>query len=489
MNRELFRIVRACVGAVCFILFVGHAGVAITTIQEVIPTNERVVLTVNKSHLIKLDQPALQVSVVNPEITDVQIIDPQQILVSAKMVGETSLVIWKEDETTQAVDLVVKWNTREVEESIQDLLPDEAIKVVSLREGIALKGTVGKLDSVDRSMKIAMNYVPNVVNMLEVPGYQQVLLKVKVAEVARDFQEELGVDFFYTNEEIFGGNVLSGLVSGDYGDTSQFDVELTDAVTLFMGAPNDDVFAFVQALKRKGLIQILAEPNLLSRSGETATFLAGGEFPIPIIQGGLSDAVTIEFKEFGVRLNFTPTVMDNETILLDVAPEVSELDFSSGVEFGGFTIPGLVTRRAKTVVQLKDKQTFAIAGLMSQSRRMNESKVPMLGDIPMFGNLFKNKVESARETELLIMVTPHLVAPLDDAGQMKMPGEHEYPEVETMYEFRMNEMGKNQQGAAPADDISVNEIPPAAPMENSAPQPPAEKANPKRPGGNALFYR
>jgi len=404
------------------------------TLDTLLPKNEKLNIVVNKSHLILLQQAAERVSVVNPEIADVQIIDPNQILVNAKTVGETGMIIWTEGGAHRAIDLVVQWNIEPIQAALLTMLPDEAIEVVSLADGVALKGQIRDIESMDKAVEIATSYSPKVINLLSIPGQQQVMLRVKVAEVAKNFREQLGFDFLYTNEDGFGGSIPNNLTTGTYG-TGFPDVELTDAVSLFFGLPNADLFGFIQALKTKGLIYILAEPNLIARSGETANFLAGGEYPIPVVQGGgLSNSVTVEYKEYGVRLNFTPTIVSVGMIHLDITPEVSDLDFANGVQFSGYTIPALVTRRAHTVVKLKDGQTFAIAGLMSRSRSENNRKVPMLGDIPMFGNLFRGSDKTAKETELLIMVTPQIVAPLDSDETDLYP--QNLPSIESLFDFR-----------------------------------------------------
>ncbi|MEW6235491.1 MAG: type II and III secretion system protein family protein [Candidatus Omnitrophota bacterium] len=390
------------------------------SIDKLLPNNESLEIPVKKSSLVKLKTPVDRVSIVAPEIADVNIVDPKQILITAASVGETSLLLWTKDGQTRAIDVKVVWNTKAIQDAIQAILPDEAIEVVSMEGGAALKGEAHSLDAADRAMEIAQSYVPKVINMMTVPGLQQVLLKVKIAEVASSFRDEMGFNFIYHGGSIQGGSLLGDLITGDM--TQGGTVDMSDVVTLFFGLPNSDVKGFLQALKSKGWIHMLAQPNLIARSGETANFLAGGEFPIPVVQGGAStNAVTIEYKEFGVRLQFTPTVMDAESIHLDISPEVSDLDFSTGVKMGGFMVPSLITRRAHTVIDLKNGQTFAIAGLMSQNKQKNTRKVPGAGDIPILGALFSGKEISQKETELLIMVTPHLVAPLENGETMEMP--------------------------------------------------------------------
>ena len=372
-------------------------------------------LVIKKSHLITLPSPSSRVSVVDPLVADLQVIDPKQIMLSGITTGNTSLVIWTEDGKTQMYEINVRLDIERIKQSLKKILPDETIDVIALEDGIALQGEVHKIENVDQAMEVAKAFTPKVMNMLKVPGIHQVLLKVKVAEVARSFQEDAGVNLYLTEQDMAAGSRLGGLMSGSFGDPTKKDLTFSDAVTLFFGLERGKVNGFIQALKSKGLVHILAEPNLIARSGESAEFLAGGEYPIPVVQGGNSNSITIEYKQFGVKLNFTPTVIGMDIVQLDITPEVSDLDFTRGVKVGGFQIPGLVTRRTHTNVQLKDGQTFAIAGLISQNRQKNSRKVPLVGDIPVLGGIFKGSEMSGKDTELLIMVTPNLIAPLEQS--------------------------------------------------------------------------
>lgn len=433
--------------------------------------NNRIEIPINQSYVLKLKQPATEVSVVNPEIAKVSIINPDEILINAVAAGRTSLVVFYDGSKNQMTEIEVKWNIDELNEVFKQTLPDEAIKVISLKNGIALSGSVSSAEAVTQALELASSVCPKVVNMLTVPGRQQVLLKVKVAEVARNFREEMGANFLVTNESGFGGNLLGNMISGDYGTASNTDVDLSDAVTLFFGLPKGDVYGFVQAMKSKGLIHILAEPNLLARSGESATFLAGGEYPIPVVQGGMTNSVTIEYKEYGVRLEFTPTIVDGEAIHLDIAPEVSDLDFVNGVTMSGFVIPALVSRKAHTVIQMEAGQTFAIAGMINKSRNDTKKKVPLLGDVPMLGNLFKNNQKNIKETELLIMVTPYIVKPLKSDQQKLVP--EDIPSVDDLYELPDNSKTPSagvEPTAAPAPRLTS---PTGAKTQNSKTKPAA----------------
>ncbi len=417
---ELLRyIILFCAGG--FALVFGSLNAwSLPPIGELLPSNEQLEMVVNKSSLVKLNQPVKRVSIVAPEIADVQIIEARQILLTALSVGETTLLIWMEDGGLRTIDVIVRINTRSIVEALAYTLPDEAIEVVPMNDGVALQGQVHGINQADRAMKIANTYNSNVVNLLESPGIQQVMLKVRIAEVARTFREEIGINFQVLDNSFQGTSLLGGLVSGN---VNQPNLSVSDAVTMFMGLPNSNINAFVQALEEKGMLHILAEPNLVARSGETASFLAGGEFPVPIVQGGTSNAITIDYKEFGVRLTFTPTVMEGNQIRLDIAPEVSDLDFAQGVRISGFLVPTIITRRVQTVVSLRDGQSFAIAGLLSKNKQKSRRKVPVVGSIPVFGGLFRGGDITEKETELLIMVTPHLVAPLEGDAAYKLPGD------------------------------------------------------------------
>lgn len=242
---------------------------------------------------------------------------------------------------------------------------------------------------------------------------------------------------------------MGNLVSGDLG--GQLDV--ADPVTMFFGFPSSNIDAYVRALREKGMLEILAEPNLIARSGEKASFLAGGEFPIPVVQSGANNSITIEYKEFGVRIEFLPTVTEREDIHMKVMSEVSDLDFSQGVQLGGFVIPTIITRRADTAVKLGDGQTFAIAGLINKEKQLTRQKIPGLGDVPLLGNLFKAKQLEEVESELLIMVTPHLVEPLDDADGYPGPSEIRYESISDEEVERLNE---GLQGVL--DDPAIREL-------------------------------
>jgi pilus assembly protein CpaC len=299
--------------------------------------------------------------------------------------------------------------------------------VTAMHDTIALSGRVSSASNLNHALMLAQSYVPEgkVNNLVEVRGVQQVMLEVRVAEMQRSLIRRLGVNFNYlTDAGNFGISKLAGLtelVTGSDANVvnpgAPFATFVSPSVSaLFRFKSGDTTWTgFIDALKGDGLVKVLAEPTLIALSGEKASFHAGGEFPVPVSEG--LGTVSIEYKTFGVQLEFTPTVLADDKIHIRVAPEVSELDFSSPVSLGGFFIPGISTRRAETVVELADGQSFAIAGLLRETVRDAVSKFPLLGDIPILGVLFRSKSFQKNETELIIIATPRLVKPLDTAIQ------------------------------------------------------------------------
>ena len=311
-----------------------------------------------------------------------------------------------------------------LKEMIHQILPEEKdVMVTTAHNNITLSGTVSSTSNLSQVLKLAESYLPKdgkVVNLLEVGGVHQVMLEVRVAEMSRSLLKRLGVNFAYVAKDglksVLGISLLGRLASGA-SETGVPVSGLSDSITGIFRFVNKDTTwtGFIDALKEQGLIKLLAEPTLITLSGKTGNFLAGGEFPIPVPdQDG---RVTIQYKPFGVGLAFTPTVLSNKKISMQVAPEVSDLDFSRALTIGGFVVPSLTTRRVSTVIELGDGQSFAIAGLLKEDIREVISKFPILGEIPVLGALFRSTNFQKNETELIIIVTPHLVKPLDMAKQ------------------------------------------------------------------------
>jgi pilus assembly protein CpaC len=387
---------------------------------------------VGKSLLINTTERLKRVSVTDPTVADVVVVAPTQILVHGRSAGEVSLLIWDELERSRSFDLRVDVDVSAAAEEEKRIFPDEQIEVTPSRSAIVLSGHVTTEDISKRAGMIAEAYSKNVVNVLTFGpvGAQEILLEVKFAEVDRSAVLQLGTNFFLpgaghttaiSSTGQFGGTSVStaGTTTATTGNTTTTttsatppQINITNALNLFLFRSDINFGAVIEALQQKSLLQILAEPNLIAVNGKEASFLAGGEFPFPIVQPGQGfTAVSISFKEFGVRLRFTPVIMPNGNIHLRVVPEVSELDFTNGLSISGFTVPALSTRRADTEFELQDGQSFVIAGLMDNRLTSIASKMPGLGDIPILGNLFKSKNLQKSKTELMVLCTVHRISP------------------------------------------------------------------------------
>lgn len=377
-------------------------------------------LTVTVSKSIVLDSPGdiERVSVSNGDMAEAVVINPREVMVNGKAPGDTSLIIWQQGGARTPYNLAVTPSTGgldAVRKEIQDQLPGQQITVNFQNNTVFLQGTANNLMVADRATAIAsvLGKVVNLLNVVVPPTSPQILLKVRFADVDRSAATQLGFNLVSTGAT----NTVGGIQTGQFSAptvTPDGALSLSNALNVFLFRKDINLGATIQALQARNLLQILAEPNVLTMDGKPASFLAGGEFPYPTLQGGGGGlgAVTIQFREFGVRINFTPQVTPRGTIRLDVTPEVSSLDFANGLVFQGFTIPGLNTRRVHTEIELEEGQSFAIAGLLDQRTTENLSKIPGLGDIPGLGKLFQSKNLSKSRTELLVLVTPEVVRPI-----------------------------------------------------------------------------
>jgi pilus assembly protein CpaC len=396
---------------------------AVSEIQEA----NKLRIHVGKSVILKSPEPVKRVSVANPDTADFVLISPHEIYITGKAVGTTNMTLWQDKTGSQVYELEVALDLSRLKQGLHEILPEEKdLRVTSANESITLSGRISSAVNLSEAMSLAEAYAPEgkVNNLVEVGGVQQVMLAVRVAEMQRSLVKRLGINFNYvTPSGKFGISQLAGLTQlvnpsdANLGSSGPFATFVSPAVNALLrfDAYGATWTGFIDALKQDGLVKILAEPTLIALSGQDAYFLAGGEFPVPVPQG--LGTVAIEYKPFGVGLSFTPTVLSDKKINIKVAPEVSELDFSTAVQFSGFVIPGLSTRKAQTVVQLADGQSFAVAGLLKDNVRDVMEKFPLLGDIPILGPLFRSRAFQKSETELIIIVTPHLVKPLDTAKQ------------------------------------------------------------------------
>jgi pilus assembly protein CpaC len=379
---------------------------------------------VGKSLLINTNERLKRVSVTDPAVADALVVTPRQILVHGRNPGEVSLLIWDEFERSRTFDLRVDVDVTAAAEEEKRVFPDEQILVTPSRSAIVLSGHVSTEEVSTRAGMIASAYSPRVVNVLTFGpvGAQEVLLEVKFAEVDRSALSQYGFNIFSTG----AGNTIGSTGTGQFpgprfssitGSTPSVaptatNVTVNDLLNVFFFRPDINLGAVVKALQTKNLLQILAEPNLIAVNGKEASFLAGGEFPFPIVQPGAGfTAVSIQFKEFGVRLKFTPVIMPNGNIHLRVTPEVSQLDFTNALTISGFTVPALSTRRAETEFEMQDGQSFVIAGLMNNQVTNVVNKIPGLGDIPVLGTFFKSKSAQKSNAELMVLVTARKISP------------------------------------------------------------------------------
>ena len=371
-----------------------------------------------KSTILKSTLPIKRVSIANPEVADFMLLSPHEIYLTGKVAGTTNLTLWQDNKVTGIYDIAVAYDLSRLKQQVHDVLPEETdLQIFGTNDSITLTGRMINSTNLSKVTALANAYAPKgkINNLVQVGGVHQVMLEVRVAEMARSTTKKLGINFSWINGNDFGVSLLGGLSNFSTESGTTFG-EGVNALFRFSKG-NSTWTGLIDALKEDGLIKILAEPTLIALSGQTANFLAGGEFPIPVPGGGGQGTVTIDYKEFGVGLNFTPTVLSDDVISINVQPEVSELDFSTAVQFSGFVVPGITTRRAATTVELGDGQSFAIAGLLRDTIRTSISKFPLLGDIPILGVLFRSSSFLKNETELVIIVTPHLVKPLNMAKQ------------------------------------------------------------------------
>jgi len=393
---------------------------------------------VGKSLLINTTERLRRISVTDPSIAFAQVITPTQILVHGKTPGEVSLLIWDEAERSRSFDLRVDVDVSACAEEERRVFPDEQITVTPSRSAVVLSGHVSTEDVAKRAGELASAYSPKVVNVLTFGpvGAQEVLLQVKFAEVDRTALTQLGVNFISTG----AGNTIGTVTTGQFGGfgtqtlapgrtgttgATTSSTTVTNVLNLFLFRSDINFGAVIAALENKSLLQILAEPNLIAVNGKEASFLAGGQFPFPIVQPGAGfTAVTISFKEFGVRLQFTPVIMPNGNIHLKVAPEVSTLDFANALTISGFTVPALRTRKAETEFELQDGKSFVIAGLMDNRVTDIYNKIPGLGDIPVLGNLFRSKSLQKSNSELMVLCTLRRISP---AGEQPPPPQDPKP--------------------------------------------------------------
>jgi pilus assembly protein CpaC len=413
--------------AIALLMLAGAPGPlqSVAEAQEVtrVASGNALSIQVNQGQLVRIDKPVQSVFVANSEIADVAIKSAQLIYVFGKRPGTTTLyAVGEADEILASVTLTVVHNLSRLDSVIAQMMPGRNIAATSIEGGIVLTGAVSSPGEAEDARRLAARFIganEEVINRLQVTAPNQVNVRVRVAEVNKSVLRNLGINWDVAIQQ--GGFA--------FGMATAFPIGLGSTLLGSTGSPGTaptvstgplDLTATVDLLAREGLVSLLAEPNLTAVSGETANFLAGGEFPIPVSQD--VDSITIEFRQFGVSLAFTPTILNSNRISMRVRPEVSALDFSNAVSFGANAlVPALTVRRAETTVELASGQSFAIAGLVQSTNNINAEEVPGLGDIPILGELFKSDQFQHNESELVIMATPYVVQPISNPAAPALP--------------------------------------------------------------------
>ena len=427
---------------------------------------QRVLLTAGRSTVLTTDFDITRLAVTNPAIADAVVVKPREVLVDGKGAGTVSLIVWGASERKH-YDIVVDPGVTNLQQNFQQLFAGEDINVSVTDDAVILSGAVSSNDVMLRSAELAKAAMPKhaVINMLQLPSgspSKQVMLQVRFAEVNRNALQQSGLSLFSTRQSVTGRTSTQQFSAPDF--TSQGadidELEFSDFLNVFLFSRTQGIGGVLKALQSRGFLQSLAEPNLIAYNGEEASFLAGGEIPIPIVTG--LGQTSVLFKEFGIRLTFRPTIA-GDVIRLKLKPEVSTLDFTNGIVLSGFRIPALNTRRAETDVELRDGQSFAIAGLLNNLTQTDRQAVPILSRLPIIGNLFKSRALRADQTELMVLVTPRLVRALDP---------DEVPAMPVRPGAFLNPSDEENQGV-PGDGPDE----PAAPLRD-APPPPAKRPPP-----------
>jgi pilus assembly protein CpaC len=431
-------------------------------------------VAIGKSVLIDVAKPIQRIAVGLGDVAEATAVSPEEILVNGKTAGDTSLIVWEAGGGRQFFNVVVRPSPGVTSDRLEGLrrelrteLPGQQVRVSSENGLVFLRGTVKDLTSSARANQIAAT-AGKVVNLLyvDVPASEpQILLKVRFASLDRTVEKQLGINIF----SLGAANTIGSVTTQQFGPPAianptggSTTATLSNLLNIFLFRPDLNLGATIKALETKGVLEVLAEPDVLAINGKQASFLAGGEYPYPVVNGvtgGGTGAVTIQFKEFGVRLNFIPTVTPRNTIHLQVAPEVSALDFTNGVSISGFTVPGLTVRRVKTDVELKEGQSFAIGGLLDNRETQTFNKIPFIGDVPILGKFFQSIDRTKQNTELIVIVTPEIIAPIP-AGAPLPQVNYPVPFLPSNSNQAMENPGPSVTGATP-----LPAAPPSMPVE------------------------
>lgn len=388
---------------------------------------EKIRVSLNRSFAIDLTEDVSKVATSNPGVADYVLVSAREILVHAKGLGSSSIVVWTKPGTRRFFDVSVEPDIEALQQLVRQTFPEEPISVLAARESISLNGEVSSKEVADRAAALLAPAAKSVVNNLRVrdlPADRQILLRVKFAEVNRSVLKALGVNLFSTGALNTIGAITTGQFPGaranEFKGTigapltgAESTFNLSDVLNILAFRPDLNLGVAIKALQQNGILQILAEPNLVTSNGKEASFLVGGEFPVPVLQGGANaGSITVQFREFGIRLSFLPQLTGHDNIRIHVKPEVSTIDLANAVSLSGYQIPALSTRRIESTVELGPGQSFVIGGLIDDRTTENLARIPGLGNIPILGYLFRSRQENRTKTELVVLVTPEVVEPL-----------------------------------------------------------------------------
>ncbi len=394
-------------------------------------------LEAGQNRLLILSEPIARIAVADPNVADLKVVTPMQVLLTARGAGTTDLTLWNKDNQPLVIALQVVRNVEALKKQLKDLFPREDITVSAAGDLVVLSGEVNDLRTPQRVAEVARLHSKEVANLITVSGNHQVQLSVRFAEVSRTGLRQIGVNLFglaKDGQQVGGvvgpktslGSFLPGAIpgTGGVGQPPTFPSQpFAQSFQLFFGSSSPFPFnATLSLLEENGLAKVLAEPTLVTLSGQEARFLAGGEIPVPT--SSTLGSINVQWKKFGIQLGFTPTVLDQGTVNLRISSEVSDIDAANGVQASGIFIPGLTSRQAETTVRLGDGQSFAIAGLMSDKVRSTIDKVPWLGSIPILGALFRSSSYQRQETELLVVITVQLVKPVAPHEMQPLPTDY-----------------------------------------------------------------
>jgi pilus assembly protein CpaC len=398
-------------------------------------------LLIGRGELLQFNNDILRVSVSEPKVADAVVVSPREVMINAKGTGYTTVMVWETGQPPARYDIRVTPDTTDFDATrrkISESAPGGKIGVTGNADTIVLTGEAADPEEAKQAAAVASTHARNVVNLIKVPAPphkepRQILLQVKFASVDRVALSELGFNYFSRNDKTLGSMSTQQFATPRFSqfqfqdnDFSNSTLNFSDLLNMFVYRPDLNIGATIRALQARNLLQILAEPNLIAVEGKDASFLAGGQFPFPVLTatstgGAIAPVITVQFKNFGVELNFTPTITASGAINLKVSPSVSALDFSNAIQLQGFLIPAVSTRTASTEVILRDGESFAIAGLLDSRVVQTLSRIRGLGDIPIIGHLFRSRSTRKTQDELLVVITPRFVQPLSPEERAKLP--------------------------------------------------------------------